>query len=834
MSTSRLLFLKAIYLFASTVNLFKYLRRRHDHQLVHELNKVITLKGKCVRNEEGISFLRKCLDYHVTPTDVRNRVRKAKPKQPVGIERAFIKDDIEKKKDFLEKVKEEYRLRLGSSLRRLSFLDRIRFAKLVNSTTERLRKQNKTRNDKTLQRLLKTQQGQGVLRHDTVFNLTDIELTDIEKDVLCRGLNFGIPPHLVREEIEAEFELCWKQLETVPTTDDRRRECKTALANEAQKYVNAKVDRTGYTLNKEHLQTMKQLKKNKNIVISRPDKGSGVVILNRKDYVQKMEDVLSQKDKFELIGNAEENDTTIQQERALQAFLLRARKNGHISKEEYDRVRPVGSCRPRLYGVPKIHKPGAPLRPILSMVNAPQQELAKWLAGILRPVVDKYSERTIRDTFEFCDHIEQFSKENDWSDMYMCSFDIVSLFTNIPLQETIQICLDTLYRDDAMQRPHMPETLLQKLLKKATTEIEFSFDNKIYRQIDGVAMGSPLGPILANIFVGHCKSAIKSNDWPKLYDRFVDDTFAIFQDKAKADCFFNKLNSIHPALHFTAEGESNGELPFMDVLVKRISDRLIRSVYRKPTFTGQYTRWDSFAPTNQKIALIRSLTTRAMKICSPSTLNAEVSKLKEIFGDNGYPSYVVDRTIRKTLEARSAHLPAQVDEAETPSLRRVTLRLPWIGRVSNTHRGEIERVIVKGFPTAEPRVIFTTRKAFSGRQKDVLPILSMSNVIYEFTCRCARTYVGKTTQCLTERIKQHVPSRLLEKTKVKTCAADSAITKHLKDNPGCVHTNIRDNFTVLAKGRHQEHLNVLEAIFIRQKQPQLCLQKDHAHTLTLI
>ena len=110
----------------------------------------------------------------------------------------------------------------------------------------------------------------------------------------------------------------------------------------------------------------------------------------------------------------------------------------------------------------------------------------------------------------------------------------------------------------------------------------------------------------------------------------------------------------------------------------------------------------------------------------------------------------------------------------------------------------------------------------------------MNNVTYEFTYRRARTYVGKTTQCLTERIKQHVPSGLLEKTKVKKCAADSAITKHLKDNPGCVHTNIRDNFTVLAKGRHQEHLNVLEAIFIRQRRPQLCLQKDHAHTLTLI
>ena len=223
------------------------------------------------------------------------------------------------------------------------------------------------------------------------------------------------------------------------------------MANEAQKYLNAKVDKTGYSLNKEHLLTIKQLKKNKDIVITKPDKGNGVVILNRVDYIKKMEEVLSRDGKFELIGNVEDYDTTVQQERALQAFLLRAHKNGHLTKGEYERVRPVGSSRPRLYGVPKIHKPGAPLRPILSMVNAPQQELAKWLAEVLHPVVEKYSGHTIRDTFAFCEHIEQFPKENI-QEMYMCSFDIVSLFTNIPLSETIQICLDSLYRDEEMKK----------------------------------------------------------------------------------------------------------------------------------------------------------------------------------------------------------------------------------------------------------------------------------------------------------------------------------------------------------------------------------------------
>ena len=82
----------------------------------------------------------------------------------------------------------------------------------------------------------------------------------------------------------------------------------------------------------------------------------------------------------------------------------------------------------------------------------------------------------------------------------MCSFDVSSLFTNVPLDETISICADTLYNNLDSQNCIRKEVFVE-LLHSATSTVEFSFDT-IYRQIDGVAMGSPLGPALANIFVG--------------------------------------------------------------------------------------------------------------------------------------------------------------------------------------------------------------------------------------------------------------------------------------------------------------------------------------------
>ena len=88
--------------------------------------------------------------------------------------------------------------------------------------------------------------------------------------------------------------------------------------------------------------------------------------------------------------------------------------------------------------------------------------------------------------------------------IFLCPFDITRLFTNISLKGTIQIEADTLYKSEFIP-PTIPKALFAEILSTATTSIEFSFNNTMHKQIDGVAMGSPLGPILANMFVGYYK-----------------------------------------------------------------------------------------------------------------------------------------------------------------------------------------------------------------------------------------------------------------------------------------------------------------------------------------
>ena len=127
----------------------------------------------------------------------------------------------------------------------------------------------------------------------------------------------------------------------------------------------------------------------------------------------------------------------------------------------------------------------------------------------------------------------------------MASFDIESLLTNIPSQETIHHCVENLFKD----RNHvdnLSKDSFRKLLTRTMSESLILFDQEFYKQHNGVAMGSPLGPTLANVFLCYhgkiwlqnCPSEFKS----VIYRRYVDDRFLLFRSKRHIEKFRNHLH----------------------------------------------------------------------------------------------------------------------------------------------------------------------------------------------------------------------------------------------------------------------------------------------------
>ena len=188
-----------------------------------------------------------------------------------------------------------------------------------------------------------------------------------------------------------------------------------------------------------------------------------------------------------------------------------------------------------------------------------------------------------------------------------------------------------MYRGPSTILLPFPEEVFIELMGIATKSVSFSFNEIMYSQIEDVSMGSPLGPILDNIFVGFQERRL-FDKFPKPFIclRYVDDTFVSFRSRSNALSFFDKLNQLHSSLTFTMEEENNGQLAFLDVLVERRDSSFLISVYRKPTFTVLYLSWHSLAPKSKKLNLIRCLSFRALNICSDCKIEDELKVIKDI------------------------------------------------------------------------------------------------------------------------------------------------------------------------------------------------------------
>ena len=294
---------------------------------------------------------------------------------------------------------------------------------------------------------------------------------------------------------------------------------------------------------------------------------------------------------------------------------------------------------------------------IISNCGTATYEISKYLAEILLPLTK--NEFTINNTLDFVSRLKSLSVKNDEK---MVSFDVSSLFSNVPLDFTIDVILKRIYVDKSISIKLKREEL-KSLLELCTKQLHFSFNGEMYQQRDGVAMGSPLGPVIANIFMTELEKELvpQLGDKMTVWLRYVDDTFTILKE-SEIENVRNVLNSFHLKINFTHEIEIEKSLPFLDVMVSRNDDfSFTSSVYRKATDTNVYVHWKAHAPKIWKIGTLKGLFRRAFMVSSTDEhLKNEITYLKNIFTKiNGYPKAVVENTlkcVREKIELEAAEL----------------------------------------------------------------------------------------------------------------------------------------------------------------------------------
>ena len=241
-----------------------------------------------------------------------------------------------------------------------------------------------------------------------------------------------------------------------------------------------------FLLTHEDFNNLKSLRDDKDIVLIKPDKGNGVVILNRKSDDSKFRPLSSDPIK-----------ATLQKENRLRNLLKKLKKDNVIDQKTYDKLALLGTRPETLYGLPKVHKANVPLRPILSAFHTSSYNLSKYLLSFMNDI--SIAPYTISDTPSFVNELRSLNFNS--SDIYMASFDVTSLFTNVPIDETIDIIINKKFSSSSLVSS-FSFTQFRNLLSFVVKNCHFLFSSCLLEQVDGVAMGSPLEvSAFANFFL---------------------------------------------------------------------------------------------------------------------------------------------------------------------------------------------------------------------------------------------------------------------------------------------------------------------------------------------
>ena len=785
-------------------------------KIFRSLQNTLYKKAKC---ELDHKFLITCKSYNVKPKFLnfklyRNGLRKSKTYQNFQSKLLNMEiNDKSKQLTLLDNKLADIEKKFNETF---SYLDTICIKYfLKNHVTKFINKTQDIHKKKLLHLGIKNTLSP-ITPEKVLFNYSDVDLSQREKFILSLGLDFSLPVFdLDHNKYFLKFEKFAYQIKNLSTQSTDFSTVKSFIKQVAYKYF--------YKFNpykifhpffhKEDMKIIKKLSKNKSLIICKPDKGRGIVLLNKNDYIQKMTDIINDRSKFKLI-NEDELKLTIKLEDKIRKFI---NKLNDVKKEKISHCKPTGSTPGILYGLPKIHKSNIPLRPILAAYNTPFYKLAKWLVNALSDLTS--NEYTLKNTYDLCHQVSHLKNCNN---MYFASFDIESLFTNIPLEETIEIIMNLLFPQEDSTYEDFNKTEFEEMLRLATQHTYFFFNESLHQQIDGISMGSPLGPTFANIFVNSLEKKFLDlcplEYKPIFYRRFMDDTLVAFHSPDHIELFLNYINRQHINIKFTVEKENNNSLPFLDTIIKKQNDSIKLSVYRKPTYTPLGINFFSYIPILFKINAIKTLLYRAYSVCSDYiTMHDEFNFIKNFFLNNGFPESLIDSIIKKFLNKMLTK------EKRKPTVEKlkVYISLPYFGYNSEKMKEELFKKLTSFYKYADFKIILTNDKKIGSffNFKDKLPRRLRSSIIYSYKCASCKTaqYIGCTSRCFQIRIDEHkgVSSRTGNHL---TSPSYSAIREHA-DIHGKLPSS--EEFEILDIAKTECDLKILESLYIKKLNPNL-------------
>ena len=560
------------------------------------------------------------------------------------------------------------------------------------------------------------------------------------------------------------------------------------------------------------------LNDNPNLLITKADKGNITVALDKDNYMNKLNEMLSDVETYTKINKDPSKNLTSK----LRTLLSRWKSLNYISDSNYKRIFCSDGLLPRAYGLPKVHKANCPFRIIISSIDSPLYELATFLHKILSSSLPP-ARGHVDNSFELVKNLNNFEISSEYQ---LISLDVVSLFTNVP----VELAVNSIHKRWNFISKHcnIPRDEFVGAVRFVLDSTFFKFDNQFYKQNFGTPMGSPLSPTIADLVMQDLESdVLETIDFPvAFYYRYVDDILTAVP-LPYINTLLNSFNAVHPRLNFTIE-VGGDKINFLDTTILIYDNKIKFDWFHKPTFSGRYLNFLSQHPLSQKRGVIMGMVDKAFFLSHPEFHQKNLELIINILLNNDYPLDFIFKTIKTRLKYLiyngNATLKDSTNDSESEHVKN-WFTIPFIDSVSNKFRG-----ITMDINSRLAFYSLNKLSMFIRVHKDPLQDSSKRNVVYKISCNdCNASYVGQTGRQLNTRIlehRQHIR---------RNTTTNSVITDHRLH---CGHEFDWDNVRVLDVEKNIFKRLTSEMLYIKSQRESLNLQTDtdfldHAYSAIL-
>jgi len=579
--------------------------------------------------------------------------------------------------------------------------------------------------------------------HNKFINLSDINFTEKETNILesCNKTNLKIINEHTIENIIVETEYAINKLENTKQ-DEIRTQATMEITKFIKKYnmrkqnnqkQNIDIKNIKHKLNTNNLTLIKADKSNANVIIDSNElEAKTIKFINENNCILLNKDPTS---KFQTqISNLIKNNSS----------QVLNNKNKNIYKMD----NPIA---PKLNTLIKLHKTDKPIRPLINSKTAPNYKIGKIITKILKEKLQLENKYNIKNSIQLTENLinTQIS-----SDTKLYSFDITNMYTNIPVDNTINLIENTL-NNKKESRIYIKQ--ITNILHTILKQNYFEYNNKIYQQTDGLAMGAPTSAIISETFLQEIDKSIiniiKENDPHGIYYRYVDDAIYISQNNGiNINKITQEINKIHNKIKFTVEEETNNKLNYLDLTISKTTTKLEFSIYRKPTQTNLIIPNSSNHPPQQKMAAFNSLIYRMLRLPLNDTNKAiEREIIQQIATDNGYSIKTINKLENKIKQKLNNQV---IPTSQQNTNNQKTKTNPY---TTFTYYGPINHKLTKIFKNAGLKISYNTNNIIFNKITPKLNIEDTKrNGVYKIQCpQCNKFYVGQTKKPLLERFLQH-------------------------------------------------------------------------------